>query len=103
MNHVHTYRSILRELTKATVKGRQVNRTLVSSFRSLVERHRDSGNARILHDVQDALLFLKSQREHKILIDRYNPLFDLTAEERIHATARRVGLDMPVTHKPEQS
>jgi ATP synthase assembly factor FMC1 len=30
------------------------------------------------------------------LLERYNPLFDLTAEERIEATARRVGLNMPV-------
>lgn len=29
------------------------------------------------------------------LLERYNPLIDLTAEERIEATARRVGLDMP--------
>ena len=34
------------------------------------------------------------------LLDRYNPLVDLTAEERIEATARRVGLNMPVT--PEE-
>ena len=31
------------------------------------------------------------------LLDRYNPVVDLTAEERIEATARRVGLNMPVT------
>lgn len=30
------------------------------------------------------------------LLERYNPLVDLTAEERIEATARRVGLNMPV-------
>jgi len=29
------------------------------------------------------------------LLERYNPLIDLTAEERIEATARRVGLNMP--------
>jgi hypothetical protein len=33
----------------------------------------------------------------KELLERYNPLFDLTAEERIEATARRVGLNMPET------
>jgi hypothetical protein len=32
----------------------------------------------------------------KTLLDRYNPLVDLTAEERIEATARRVGLNMPI-------
>jgi len=57
--------------------------------------------------------FVRSQREHKVvcglfradtadffsamqtLLERYNPLVDLTAEERIEATARRVGLNMP--------
>jgi ATP synthase assembly factor FMC1, mitochondrial len=34
---------------------------------------------------------------YQALLDRYNPLHDLTAEERIRATARRVGLDMPVS------
>jgi hypothetical protein len=32
-----------------------------------------------------------------MLLDRYNPLVDLTAKERIEATAHRVGLNMPVT------
>ena len=63
---------------------------------------------------QNAITFLRSQRMHKVshvlvvlsdtsltfaktLLDRYNPVVDLTAEERIEATARRVGLNMPVT------
>jgi ATP synthase assembly factor FMC1, mitochondrial len=33
------------------------------------------------------------------LLDRYNPLHDLTAEEHIKATARRVGLNMPIERK----
>ena len=36
------------------------------------------------------------------LLERYNPLIDLTGEERIEATARRVGLDMPETVKGYQ-
>jgi hypothetical protein len=35
------------------------------------------------------------------LMDRYNPLVDLTSEERIEATARRVGLNMPITVKKD--
>ena len=37
------------------------------------------------------------------LLDRYNPLVDLTAEERIEATARRVGLNMPKTPEEGES
>lgn len=48
-------------------------------------------------------LFLKSQRTYKTLLDRYNPLRDLTAEEHIKATARRVGLDMPIEHEGSSS
>jgi hypothetical protein len=33
------------------------------------------------------------------LLERYNPLIDLTAEERIEATAKRVGLNMPESTK----
>ena len=39
----------------------------------------------------------------KTLLDRYNPLVDLTAEERIEATAHRVGLNMPVTHQDNKT
>lgn len=37
----------------------------------------------------------------KDLLERYNPLIDLTAEERIEATAKRVGLNMPETTKSD--
>ena len=88
--------------------------------------------------MENAALFLRSQREHKVrihvvcrsspqhcpgsrptdsgripgashklpgmlttrcqaLLERYNPLFNLTAEEHIKATANRVGLNMPIT------
>ena len=37
----------------------------------------------------------------KVLLERYNPLIDLTAEERIEATAKRVGLNMPEAAKSD--
>jgi len=52
-------------------------------------------------EAENAALFLKSQRQYKVLLDRYNPTHDLTSEEHIRATARRVGLDMPVTPSKE--
>ncbi|KAH0840001.1 hypothetical protein J3R83DRAFT_962 [Lanmaoa asiatica] len=60
---------------------------------------------------------MRSQREYKVysvglertgltgvwqrLLERYNPLVELTGEERIEATARRVGLNMPVEARDE--
>jgi len=41
---------------------------------------------------------ISNLRLPQTLLDLYNPIVDLTAEERIEATARRVGLNMPVTH-----
>lgn len=35
------------------------------------------------------------------LLKRYNPIADMTEEERIHATARRVGLDTPQEYKKD--
>ena len=40
--------------------------------------------------------WLKPSKE---LLDRYNPLHDLSTEQRVKATARRVGLDIPVEHQ----
>lgn len=35
------------------------------------------------------------------LVKRYNPAHDMTTEERVRATARRVGLDSPIGYKPD--
>ena len=96
------------------------NGAILVGFRSLFEQCRTGGAAEQFdHDMQNALTFLHSQRMHKVrltthhistppqaiyfqeLLERYNPLHDLTAEERIKATARRVGLDMPINSDRE--
>lgn len=85
----------------------------------MFEQPRDGPNATAQsREIENAVAFLRHQRKHKVcgffiarpvvlkwpmqeLLDRYNPLIDLTAEERIEATARRVGLDMPETVKSD--
>lgn len=89
-----------------------------SNFRKLFEQScKATGKAKeeLEVNLQNAVTFMRSQHMHKVglalacavaswsldllvqvLLDRYNPLHDLTTEERIKATARRVGLDMPV-------
>lgn len=37
------------------------------------------------------------------LLKRYNPIADMSEEEKIHATARRVGMDVPLEYKPDRS
>ncbi|KZT26919.1 hypothetical protein NEOLEDRAFT_1177103 [Neolentinus lepideus HHB14362 ss-1] len=98
------YRSILREVVKGAVSPRpSKNKAISSTFRVMFEKSR-SGKSKegFEADMENAVTFLRSQRTYKELLERYNPLADLTAEERIEATARRVGLNMPVTKSDEE-
>ncbi|KAJ8508404.1 hypothetical protein ONZ45_g9318 [Pleurotus djamor] len=98
-----SYRAVLRELSKSSITPGKVNPALKSSFRVIFEKYRTTKDTRALdRDIENATMFMKSRREHKRLLDRYNPLIDLTEEERIEATARRVGLNMPATPKAEE-
>ncbi|TDL29332.1 hypothetical protein BD410DRAFT_779718 [Rickenella mellea] len=102
--YLASYRSLLRELSKSSISRRQSRSKIATSeVRSMFEEHRHSseGQRKLLRSVENAVTFLRSQRIHKDLLERYNPTHDMSTEERVKATARRVGLDMPVTGKPE--
>jgi len=90
------YRRVVREIARASISPRtQRNKDISNSFRSVFEKSSERESFR--HDVENIVTFMRSQTEYKTLLERYNPLIDLTADERIEATARRVGLNMPVT------
>ncbi|KAJ8086542.1 hypothetical protein AAF712_002043 [Marasmius tenuissimus] len=93
------YRGVLRELRKSALQPGRVSPRLSSAFRALVTQSRSEST---VQDLQNSVLFLKSQREYQTLLERYNPLIDLTDEERIEATARRVGLNMPKSVSGEE-
>ncbi|TFY72493.1 hypothetical protein EVG20_g497 [Dentipellis fragilis] len=97
--HTSAYRAIVREVTKASISPRSTrNPAITQNFRSIfVERLAQSQpqDSSFYKDMENAATFLHSQRMYKVLLDRYNPLIDLTGDERIEATARRVGLNMP--------
>jgi len=98
---IPVYRAILRELYQSSIEPRSTrSRTTALKFRAILE---SSTASNLESTSQNALTFLRSQRMYKTLLDRYNPLVDLTAEERIEATARRVGLNMPITHQDEKT
>ncbi|KAF7355260.1 hypothetical protein MSAN_01442100 [Mycena sanguinolenta] len=92
------YRAALRELRASAVTPGKLNKPLAANFRSVIEKQKASGK---YSDIENALLFMKSQRMHKILLERYNPTGNYTAEERLEATTRRVGLQMPQTYAPD--
>jgi len=99
------YRHFLREIGKSSLVPRpQRNKALAGHYRALFEQSRDGSNTTApSHEVESATAFLRHQRKYKELLERYNPLIDLTAEERIEATAKRVGLNMPETAKGDSS
>ncbi|KAF8842297.1 hypothetical protein BDN67DRAFT_899641 [Paxillus ammoniavirescens] len=96
--HAQLYRNVVREVAKASISPRtQRNKEISASFRILFDQNSQSEESRVFrHDIENIVTFMRSQREYKTLLERYNPLVDLTSEEHIEATARRVGLNMPV-------
>lgn len=40
--------------------------------------------------------FVQQQRLYSTLVERYNPGMDMSEEERVRLTARRVGMELPV-------
>ncbi|TFY83851.1 hypothetical protein EWM64_g173 [Hericium alpestre] len=102
--HIPAYRNVVREVAKASVSPRATRNEAISrNFRDIFQKNiQDKQSETFHHDIQNAITFMRSQRLHKELLDRYNPLFDLTGEERIEATARRVGFNMPKTSTPPE-
>ncbi|SPO32098.1 related to FMC1 - mitochondrial matrix protein, required for assembly of F1F0 ATP synthase [Ustilago trichophora] len=54
-------------------------------------------------NLENLHVFLQNKALHAELLQRYNPTTGMTEEERVRLTARRVGLDVPVTHDPTSS
>ncbi|KAI0650072.1 hypothetical protein C8Q79DRAFT_900663 [Trametes meyenii] len=102
--HRSAYRAIVREVNRASIYPRSTRpQTVASHIRGIFEERRDGDdNARFYHDMRNAATFMRAQRTHKALLERYNPLLGLSVEERVKKTANRVGLDMPATPKDEE-
>ena len=45
--------------------------------------------------MEQAVQYLKAQRTYGALLERYNPGADMSEEERVRLSARRVGMNMP--------
>ena len=46
-------------------------------------------------EMDQAIQYLRAQRMYGTLLERYNPGMDMSDEERVRLSARKVGLDMP--------
>ncbi|KAK9459526.1 uncharacterized protein V1516DRAFT_692869 [Lipomyces oligophaga] len=55
----------------------------------------EQADQRKLRDASEILIYLRSQRTYKALLERYNPTATMADDERVRLTARRVGLEVP--------
>ncbi|GMK54920.1 hypothetical protein CspeluHIS016_0115060 [Cutaneotrichosporon spelunceum] len=93
----HLYRSLLRELRLSSTAPRATrNPDMAAQIRKLVESGEPKAVERAMLETRD---FLRANRIYGELLKRYNPTHGMSQEERVKATARRVGLDSPVAYE----
>lgn len=51
-----------------------------------------------LHEAEQYVQYLKSQRVYTTLLERYNPGMNMAEEDRVKLTSRRVGMDLPIEY-----
>ncbi|KAI9151796.1 ATP synthase assembly factor fmc1 [Paramyrothecium foliicola] len=99
------YRSLLRELPPRPVLAAprsHLHTRLRESFASTSPSSPSSPRAAAL-EAEQLVLYLRSQRMYATLLDRYNPGMNMDEEERLRLTARRVGMEMPLSYKKDGS
>lgn len=96
------YRSLLRELPPrpilATPRTHIHNRIRSSFSSSATTSSSDAAATTTAVKAQQFVAYLRAQRQYATLVERYNPGMDMTEEERVRLTARRVGMDLPKLH-----
>ncbi|KAI5450000.1 hypothetical protein NCC49_003890 [Naganishia albida] len=100
---VRSYRGVLREINKSAIQPRgNRNQAVAHMLRSLYETQRQNGGREADEAFERGMMevreFVKAQRTYNELLLRYNPLHDMSPEERVNASGRRVGLDKPVQY-----
>jgi len=113
MSTVRLYRSTLRDIRLQDSVHKYIQHRKTSSIfntvRSMFEQARESAKPEALDTQQETrqlaelAAFLKANRLHQILLERYNAGVNMTQAERSRLTARRVGLNMPVEYEAGSS
>ncbi|WFD42214.1 hypothetical protein MPSI1_000855 [Malassezia psittaci] len=81
---------IEKELRDAISTRREPTETPIAHFTQLLST--DNCQQPTLANLE---LFLRSKSVYNKLMERYNPLYGMSEQERIKASARTVGLDVP--------
>ncbi|CAO3661320.1 unnamed protein product [Umbelopsis ramanniana] len=97
-----TYRQILREIRTQYTKvanHASFEHDLKVAFRDSRQVTDEVRLADMKENAENILLFLKSTRQHKELLERYNPAL-MDQNKRIELSANRVGLNLPKQYDP---
>lgn len=88
------YRAILRELPHRPLSAQS---PLQSRIRQrLATPANEKATQEQLERADQIAQYARAQRMYATLLERYNPGADMTEEERVRLTARRVGMELPV-------
>ncbi|TPX71091.1 hypothetical protein SpCBS45565_g01300 [Spizellomyces sp. 'palustris'] len=93
-----TYRGILREVSKQYThrnKNRVWHNEVVARFRAGATLSDPVTIEESVKDARNILTFMRSNREHRNLVERYWPATGLSNEEKLTRTANTVGLSLP--------
>ncbi|KAM4063074.1 hypothetical protein HRG_010364 [Hirsutella rhossiliensis] len=97
------YRALLRELPARPTAGTSspLHSTSRSPLHARIRAPFAAGNiSNGAAEAEQLVTYLRSQRQYVTLLERYNPGMDMDEEERVRLSARRVGMEMPVLHRP---
>ncbi|KAH8550248.1 hypothetical protein BGW37DRAFT_498629 [Umbelopsis sp. PMI_123] len=97
-----TYRQLLREIRTQYTKvanHASFEQDLKAAFRDSRQNTDEARLADLKENAENILLFLKSTRQHKELLERYNPAL-MEQSKRIELSAHRVGLNLPKQYDP---
>lgn len=91
------YRSLLRELPTRSLKSppSPLRTSIRNQFAVIPSNSSPNWALARRQEAEQAIQYLRAQRTYGALLERYNPGADMSEEERVRLTARRVGMDMP--------
>lgn len=92
------YRRFLRELPSRTPSILANPSPLQKHVRADFVSESTASPQRRLQEAEQHVQYLKAQRMYTTLLERYNPGMDMSDEERVRLSARRVGMNLPVEH-----
>lgn len=79
----------------------EITTTSTSSSPSLAHQLSSKTAEVRAQEAEQYLQFVQQQRLYSTLVERYNPGMDMSEEERVRLTARRVGMELPIEGQEE--